>query len=97
MQQYSQGAEHSPAHHGGQKVLLRRTGAWRGENDQSGPAFRTIRAGLPAATPRAGTSCVTTAPAAITDRSPICTTLRIMARAPKKTPLPMLMGAARCT
>ena len=52
----------------------------------------TMRAGLPAAIEKAGTSLVTTEPAPMTTRSPKVTPLRIMEREPIKQPRPILTG-----
>lgn len=50
-------------------------------------------AGTPPTIIRAGTSFVTTAPAATTASSPMCTPLSMVAWAPIHTPRPMTIGA----
>ena len=55
---------------------------------------RITAAGTPAASVAAGTSCVTTAPAATTAPSPMFTPGRIVAAAPIHTFAPMVIGAA---
>src|SRR3974390_1881151 len=55
------------------------------------------RAGLPTATPCAGTSLVTTAPAPISARSPMVTPFKMIARAPINAPRPILIGRAFVT
>src|SRR5438874_2039426 len=53
---------------------------------------RFTRAGTPATRVSAGTSSVTTAPAAITAPGPMVTPGRIIARAPIQTPSPTVIG-----
>ena len=51
-------------------------------------------AGTPATIEYSGTSCVTTAPAAIILPSPICTPGRIITRSPIQTSLPIITGCS---
>ncbi len=66
----------------------------RGSAQRQLSAVPTTRAGTPATTAPAGTSLLTTAPAATTAPSPMVTPLRTMARVPTQTRSPMVTGAA---